>query len=79
MDAVKRDPELVKLIQDLYKQQYKEKREFFESHAAAFLEASEGAMLEKRATTNYNLHSLHDFLRVNIAGLNESSIPTLTS
>ena len=75
LNMVKRDPALVKLIQDLYAQQQKEKREFFERRDAAVQETIEDALLAKRATTNCNSHPLPDFLPTNITGLKKFPEP----
>lgn len=69
LDAVKRDPELVKLIQDIHAQQQQEKREFFENRDVNSQEMVDEAMLGKRATTKCNSHPLPDFLPTNITGL----------
>lgn len=67
MEAIKHDPEVVQIIQDLHVKQQKEKRDFFENrevHEAA------SATNEERATApNCLTHPLPDFYPTNITGL----------
>ena len=67
MEAIKRDPEVVQIIQDLYIKQQREKRDFFESHEVY---EAPSATNEKRATaSNCLTHPLPDFYPTNITGL----------
>ena len=66
MEAIRNDPETSQLIRDLWHQQQKEKREFFENRNA---EAPEEAHLGKRQSSNCLTHPLQDFLPTNITGL----------
>jgi hypothetical protein len=71
LEVVKKDPELVSLLQSLYKDQLQERDEFF----AAMSSYTEGqkdeseSTLDKRTTTNCLSHTLPDFLPSNITGL----------
>jgi hypothetical protein len=69
LEAIKRDPELSALIDDLYRKQVQEKEDFF-----ANLNVTEGCeeagdALHKRQTTGCNSHPLDDFLPTTVAGL----------
>ena len=68
MEAIRRDAETSKLIRDLYEQQLKEKREFFENREVGEPQEAE-VMVEKRATSNCLTHPLPDFYPTNITGL----------
>lgn len=67
--AIKQDPETVKVIQELYESQLKEKRDFFENREV-FAAANVEDEIEKRATSSNCLtHPLPDFYPTNITGL----------
>lgn len=71
LEVVKKDPELVSLLQSLYKDQLQERDEFFAS-MASYTEGHEDdstSTLEKRATSSCLPHTLPDFLPSNITGL----------
>lgn len=68
MEAIRRDPETSQLIRDLYQQQQKEKREFFENRQVDEPQQAD-FVDEKRATTNCMTHPLPDFYPTNITGL----------
>lgn len=71
LEVVKKDPELVSLLQSLYKDQLQERDEFFAA-MASYTEGYEDepdSTLEKRTTTNCLSHTLPDFLPSNITGL----------
>lgn len=72
LEVVKKDPELVSLLQSLYRDQLQERDEFFAA-MASYTDRHEGdssSTLEKRATTTNCLpHTLSDFLPSNITGL----------
>ncbi|KAL8685720.1 MAG: hypothetical protein Q9218_007584 [Villophora microphyllina] len=70
MQAIKNDPETSQLIRDLWHQQQKEKREFFENRDVEVHNEIESPHLERRATpSNCKTHPLPDFLPTNITGL----------
>lgn len=70
MEAIKNDPETSQLIRDLWHQQQKEKREFFENRDIEACEEVESSPLGKRQTfSNCMTHPLKDFLPTNITGL----------
>lgn len=71
LEVVKRDPELVSLLQSLYKDQLQERDDFFAA-MASHAEGHDGdstSTVEKRASTNCLPHTLPDFLPSNITGL----------
>jgi hypothetical protein len=71
LEVVKKDPELVSLLQSLYKDQLQERDEFFAA-MSSYTEGNEDdadSALEKRTTTNCLSHTLPDFLPSNITGL----------
>jgi predicted transcriptional regulator len=71
LEIVKKDPELVSLLQSLYKDQLQERDEFFAA-MSTYTEGQEDesdSILEKRTTTNCLSHKLPDFLPSNITGL----------
>ncbi|KEQ73138.1 Cloroperoxidase, partial [Aureobasidium namibiae CBS 147.97] len=71
LEVVKKDPELVSLLQTLYKDQLQERDDFFAS-MFSYIEGDDDASdspLEKRTTTNCLSHTLPDFLPSNITGL----------
>lgn len=68
LQAIRRDPETAELIRDLYQQQKKEKRDFFENRQIDEPQEAEFAG-EKRATANCMAHPLPDFYPTNITGL----------
>jgi hypothetical protein len=67
LEAIKRDPELSGLIDDLYRRQLKERDEFLSNYNAT--EECEDAGLHKRQTTGCRSHPLNDFLPSTVAGL----------
>lgn len=67
LDAIKRDPELSALIDDLYRKQLKERDDFLANYNAT--EECEDASLHKRQTTGCRSHPLNDFLPSTVAGL----------
>lgn len=73
LQAMKRDPELVQLMQTLYTQQKREEHDFFANLHARSADVEDAApmdeYLEKRQTTNCLSHPLQDFLPTNITGL----------
>ena len=68
MEAIRRDPETSKFIRELYQQQLKEKRDYFENRQAEEPQEAE-FLVEKRATSNCLTHPLPDFYPTNITGL----------
>jgi hypothetical protein len=71
LEVVKKDPELVSILQSLYKDQLQERDDFFAA-MSSYTEGHEdeaNPMLEKRTTTNCLSHTLPDFLPSNITGL----------
>ncbi|CAD0096303.1 unnamed protein product [Aureobasidium vineae] len=71
LEVVKKDPELVSLLQSLYQDQLQERDDFFAT-MVSYTEVSEDdsdSTLEKRASTNCLPHTLPDFLPSNITGL----------
>jgi hypothetical protein len=71
LEVVKKDPELVSLLQSLYKDQLQERDDFFAA-MASYTEGHEeepDPTLEKRTTANCLPHTLPDFLPSNITGL----------
>lgn len=74
LEVVKKDPELVSLLQSLYKDQLQERDDFFATMSSSSQE-HEGisdSALEKRTATNCLPHTLPDFLPSNITGLKRS-------
>ena len=71
LQAIKRDPELVQLIQDLYAQQQKEKEFFFLNfdNSNQACDDDQALGLDKRQTTNCLQHPLPDFYPTNTTGL----------
>lgn len=69
LEAVKKDPELVSLLQSLYKDQLKERDDYFAAMADYSAEDGSEGTLDKRATANCLPHTLQDFLPSNITGL----------
>ena len=70
MEAIRNDPETSQLIRDLWHQQQKEKRAFFENRGTEAGEGVEAPHLGERATApNCMPHPLQDFLPTNITGL----------
>ena len=70
MEAIRNDPETSQLIRDLWHQQQKEKRAFFENRGTEAGEEVEAAHLGERATaSNCMPHPLQDSLPTNITGL----------
>ncbi|KAF1831238.1 Cloroperoxidase, partial [Decorospora gaudefroyi] len=69
LEAIKKDPELSDLINDLYRRQVQEKDEFFANFnvTAEHEDATDG--IHRRQTTRCNSHPLKDFLPTNVAGL----------
>jgi len=71
LEVVKKDPELVSLLQSLYKDQLQERDDFF-AFMSSYTEGDDDASylpLEKRTTTSCLSHTLPDFLPSNITGL----------
>ena len=66
LDAIKRDPELVQMISDLYAKQKREKEDFFQNLGRDEVASS---TIDKRQTTNCLTHPLPDFYPTNITGL----------
>lgn len=70
MEAIRNDPETSQLIRDLWDQQQKEKRAFFENRGTEACDEVDAPHLGKRATPpNCMPHPLQDFLPTNITGL----------
>jgi len=73
LKAMKRDPELLQLMQTLYAQQKQEEHDFFANLNASPAEVGDVTStdddLEKRQTTNCLTHPLKDYLPTNITGL----------
>ncbi|KAK6001632.1 hypothetical protein QM012_002122 [Aureobasidium pullulans] len=71
LEVVKKDPELVSLLQSLYKDQLQERDEFLAAVKSSTEEHEDdsNSTFEKRATTNCLPHTLPDFLPSNITGL----------
>lgn len=75
LKIMKRDPEIVQVIQTLYAQQQKEKDQFFKNYVQAPLATATGDVssnedyLQKRQSTNCLSHPNKDFLPTNITGL----------
>lgn len=71
LEVVKKDPELVSLLQTLYKDQLQERDDFFAA-MASYTEGDDDdptSTVEKRASPNCLPHTLPDFLPSNITGL----------
>jgi hypothetical protein len=69
LDAIKRDPELAKLIDDLLIKQREQKDQFFSSYNSTEDCEDAAAGLDRRQTTNCRSHPLSDFLPTTVAGL----------
>lgn len=69
LDAIKRDPELSALIDDLYRKQVQEKDEFFANYNATEEYEDAAVGLDKRQTKNCRPHPMADFLPTTVAGL----------
>jgi hypothetical protein len=69
LDAIKRDPELSALIEDLYRKQVQEKEAFFANLNTTEECEDSGGVLHKRQTTGCNSHPLDDFVPTTVAGL----------
>ncbi|KAI4724524.1 Cloroperoxidase [Aureobasidium sp. EXF-10728] len=71
LEVVKKDPELVALLQSLYQDQLQERDDFLAAMASSNDEHEDDSdsTLEKRASTNCLPHTLPDFLPSNITGL----------
>ncbi|THW15839.1 Cloroperoxidase [Aureobasidium pullulans] len=74
LDIVKKDPELVSLLESIYQDQLQERDDFFAAMAdytgsCGDTEAEFEPILEKRTTANCLPHTLPDFLPSNITGL----------
>ncbi|KAF2127760.1 hypothetical protein P153DRAFT_320228 [Dothidotthia symphoricarpi CBS 119687] len=72
LDAIKRDPELAALIEDIYTRQLKEKEDFhanFDSVEECQGDTTEEHVLGKRQTTGCRSHPLSDFLPTTVVGL----------
>jgi len=70
LKAMKRDPELVHLMQTLYAQQMKEKDNFFAGNNVDLEDVSSyDPYLEKRTTSSCLAHPLNDFYPTNTTGL----------
>ncbi|MCJ1456615.1 hypothetical protein MMC28_006977 [Mycoblastus sanguinarius] len=67
MEAIKRSPEVVHLIQDLYQKQQNEKRDFFENREVE--QGVESSNEKRAASSNCLTHPLPDFYPTNITGL----------
>jgi hypothetical protein len=69
LEAIKGDPELSALIDDLYRKQLKERDDFFANYNATEEYEDVAAGLLKRQTKNCRPHPMGDFLPSTVAGL----------
>jgi len=69
LEAIKRDPELSALIDDLYRKQLKERDDFLANYNETEECQDTPDGLQKRQTTGCRSHPLNDFLPTTVAGL----------
>jgi hypothetical protein len=69
LEAIKRDPELAVLIEDLLIKQREEKAQFFANYNSTEECDDTVSSLDRRQNTNCRSHPLSDFLPTSVAGL----------